>query len=86
MTEMLPQLLAELHLQPGQCRQVRVNGYLLEIRRPVEEESDFADMAMVLPWVDFPRPGPGTPIIVEPGKLPLPDPPDIPMDFEENEP
>jgi hypothetical protein len=86
MTEMLPQLLAGLHLQPGQCRRVQVNGYLLEIRRPVEQESGLADTAMLQAWVEFPRPTPGTPIALKAGKLPLPDPPDIPMDFEENEP
>jgi hypothetical protein len=82
MNDILPQILAELNLQPGQCQRVQVNGYHLEIRRPAEEESDFADTPMLQPWVEFPR-GPGTPIPVKPGRLPLPDPPEIPADFEE---
>ena len=82
MNEMLPQILAELDLQPGQCQRVQVNGYHLEIRRPVEEGSVFTDMVMFQPWTELSA-GRGKPIAVTPGKLPLPDPPEIPVDFEE---
>lgn len=84
MNEMLSQMLAELNLQPGQSHRVQVNGYHLEIRRPVEQSTDFADMVMFQAWVEFPRP-PGTAIDIRAGRLPLPDPPDIPADYAENE-
>jgi hypothetical protein len=84
MNERLPQVLAELNLQPGQSLVVQVNGYHLEIRRPVVEESVFADMAMLEPWTEFPRPKPGTPIPFKPGKLPLPDAPTIPPEYAED--
>jgi hypothetical protein len=78
----LPHVLAELNLQPGQCRRVQVNGYHLEIRRPVEEQTDFADMVMLEPWVEFPRPGVVATVEVHYDELPLPIPPVIPP-FEE---
>jgi hypothetical protein len=79
MNSLLPQVLAELNLQPGQCRRVQVNGYHLEIRRPIEEkQSDFVDMVMLEPWVALPRPKPVASLLVKPGALPLPVPPEIP--------
>ena len=85
MNEILPQILAELNLQPGQSHRVQVNGYHLEIRRPVEEELAFADMVMLEPWVELPRPEPIATLRARPGKLPLPDPPEIPQDDEGSE-
>lgn len=82
MNEMLPHILAELNLQPGQCQRVQVNGCYLEIRRPVEEEADLADMAMLEPWVEFPRPEPIATMRAQPGNLSLPDAPIIPLDDE----
>ena len=84
MNEMPPRVLAELNLQPGQSQRVQVNGYHLEIRRPIVEESDFAEMAMLEPWAEFPRTSPGTPIAFKPGKLPLPDAPVIPAERAED--
>ena len=87
MIDTLSQALIQLNLQPGQCQRVQVNGHQFEIRCIEEEdESRFADMAMLEPWVEFPSPTPGIPVPVRPGKLPLPDPPDIPSYWEEGEP
>jgi hypothetical protein len=83
MNLLLPQILAELNLQLGQCHRVQVNGYHLEIRRPVEKESDFADMGMVEPGVSFPDSGHAVPVQVRYEPHPLPVPPDIPRDEEE---
>ena len=82
MNDTLYEALAQLNLQPGQYQRVQVNGYAVEIHRPVEEESAFAEMVMLEPWVEFPRPVPVGTLIPCPGKLPLPDPPIIPPDDE----
>jgi hypothetical protein len=84
MNDMLPQVLAELNLQPGQCRRVQVNGYQLEIRRPADGEADFADMAMLQPWAEFPDSGQAVTIPVRYAPHPLPVPPDIRADEDES--
>ena len=84
MNDSVTQALAQLNLQPGQCQRYEVNGRQIEVRCiAAEEKSEFADMGMLVPWVDFPSPGPTIKIVARPGKLPLPDPPVIPDDWEE---
>ena len=56
MLDDLTSALAELDLQPGESRTVQVNDYEIEIRRPEGEPSEFADMVMLEPWTEFPRP------------------------------
>jgi hypothetical protein len=86
MNDILSQAVAQLNLQPGQSQHVQVNGYVVEIRRPLaEEESEFANMVMLEPWTDFPPTGPAFSVPCHPGKLSLPDPPDIPSDFNEDD-
>lgn len=79
---MLPQVLAELNLQPGQCQRIRVNGYELEIRRLDQKQSDFSAMVMLEPWLEFPPPRSVATVPTQAGKLPLPDAPDIPPQEE----
>ena len=84
--DLLSQALTQLDLQPGQCQRVQINGRQIEIRCvETEEESRFADMVMLEPWVEFPRPTPIGTVRVRPGTLPLPDPPVIPPDVEGSE-
>jgi hypothetical protein len=86
MNDTLTQALAELHLQPGQSQFVQVNGYAVEIHRPADEESVFADMVMLEPWVELASPRQGTSVPVRRGTLPLPDAPEIPSNWEESNP
>jgi hypothetical protein len=83
MNDTLTEILAQLNLQPGQCQLVQVNGYHVEIRRPAEEPSDFADMVMLQPWVDFPDSEAACQVLAHYAPHPLPDPPVIPADQDE---
>ena len=86
MNDTLTQALTQLNLQPGQCERLQINGRQIEIRCVEEEEkSQFADMVMLEPWVEFPGPEPKRTIPVRLGPLPLPDPPDIPCDEDGGE-
>jgi hypothetical protein len=80
MNDVLSHSLAKLDLQPGQCPVFQVNGYRVEVRRPIEEESDYSAMAMLEPWVAFPRAEPAMHLAVrvEPHSLPVPS--DFPSD------
>ena len=82
MLDDLTSALAELDLQPGESRTVQVNDYEIEIRRPEGEPSEFADMVMLEPWTEFPRPTVIATLRARPGKLPMPDAPVIPPDDE----
>ena len=82
MNDTFTQSLAELNLQPGQCKLVQVNGYHLEIRRPVEEPPDYSDMVMLQPWVHFPDSDQAVMVPVRYAPHPLPVPPDIPSEEE----
>jgi hypothetical protein len=84
----LNEALAQVDLEPGRTYRCEVNGKRIELRvllgspldmRPVViDESDI----MLDSWVEFPPPGPGIPIKVVPGELPLPDVPHIPSEDE----
>ena len=82
MNDSFTQFLAQLNLQPGQCKLFQVNGYHLEIRRPAVEPPDFADMVMLEPWVAFPDGEPDALIPVRYEPHPLPVAPEIPSDEE----
>jgi hypothetical protein len=83
MNDTLFQALAQLDLQPGQRRRVQLNGCAYEICRLAAENSDLVDMVMLEPWVNFPDPSPVARLQVRRGTLPLPDPPVIPSDEED---
>jgi hypothetical protein len=80
MSETLYQALSQLNLQPGQRERMHVNGYDVEIRRIPEDESEFANMVMLQPWVSFPDSPAVRNIPVHHAPHPLPVPPDIPAD------
>ena len=80
MNDTLFQELAQLDLQPGQRRRVQLNDCAYGICRLTAENSDWMDMVMLEPWVDFPNPRPAATLQVRRGTLPLPDPPVIPSD------
>lgn len=80
MNDTLSQSLAELDLQPGQCRVFQVNGYRVEIRRPTDEGSVFSEMAMLEPWAAFPDGEPAMSLAVRVEPAPLPVAPEIPAD------
>jgi hypothetical protein len=85
---------ARLGLQPGQTYTTTLDGREIEIlvreasppAAPADEEpSQFADMVMLNMFLDIP-PSPNAIIVkATPGKLPLPDPPIIPPDYDEAE-
>ena len=60
-----------------------VNGYQVEVRRvPAEEESQFADQVMLVPWFEIPDPPAARIVRPELGPIDRPDPPVIPPDEE----
>ena len=51
----------------------------------VEPSARFDESDVMLdPWVEFPLPPPTARVVARPGKMPLPDPPDIPSDEDES--
>ena len=80
MSEILYQALSQLNLRPGQCERMRVNGYEVEIRRILEEKSEFEDMVMLEPWASFPDSPAAREIACGHAPHPLPVPPEIPSE------
>jgi hypothetical protein len=81
----LAEALGQVDLEPGRVYHCQVKGHWITLRvlergQPVPsavyDESD----VMLDPWVEFPPPGPGVRIRIKPGKLPMPDLPQIPAD------
>jgi hypothetical protein len=91
MSANLAEVIAQLHLKPGQTYRTIVNGHLVDIRmhdtpasaQEKEEPSQFADGVMLQPWFDMPEPTGGFVLQARPGLLDLPDLPLIPPDDEE---
>lgn len=81
----LVEALGQVDLEAGRVYRCYVNGRWIELRvleptqvQPVSvfDESD----VMLDPWVEFPRPTSKINLQAKPGKLPLPDAPEIPRD------
>jgi hypothetical protein len=87
----LVEALSLVDLEPGRTYHCRVKDRMVELRVreaiPPEllpaplNESDI--MIMLDPWVEFPPPAGGKRVRAKPGKLPLPDVPEIPKDDED---
>jgi hypothetical protein len=83
MSTPLIEAVRQLNLQPGQSTEINVNGYLVQIRRvekpeqakPSEEESEYAHMVMVNPWIELPDLPAARIVIAKPGPIDPPDPP-----------
>ena len=86
----LVEALSQVDLEPGRTYRCRVKDRMVELRvreaLPPEllpaplKESDI--MIMLDPWVELPQPAGGKLVRGKPGKLPLPDVPEIPKDEE----
>ena len=81
----LVEALGQVDLEAGRVYRCHVNGRWIELRvlgstdlHPVSvfDESD----VMLDPWVEFPQPTSEIRLQAKPGKLPLPDVPEIPRD------
>lgn len=84
----LVEALSQVDLEPGRTYRCRVKGRMIELHVqeaiPLEllpaplAESDI----MLDAWVELPQPTGGKRVRGKPGKLPLPDVPEIPKDDE----
>ena len=77
----------QVDLEPGRTYRCQVKGHWITLRvleegQPLPSARFDESDVMLDPWVEFPRPGPGIRIHTRPGKLPLPDVPEIPRDEE----
>jgi len=81
----LVEALGQVDLEPGRTYHCHVKGHWVTLRvaegGQLQPSAGFDEADVMLdPWVDFPRPGPGIRLHARPGKLPLPDVPEIPRD------
>ena len=81
----LAEALQEVDLEIGKTYRCWVKGRTVEVRvLPIPPELLPAPLVesdiMLEPWVELPPPQGGVRIRTKPGKMPLPDPPDIPAD------
>ncbi len=87
MTIPLVEALQQVELEPGRTYHCQVRGHWVELHvlgpnteseAPSIPESDI----MLDPWIELPPPTGGIRVRAKPGKLPPPDPPNIPVDEE----
>jgi hypothetical protein len=75
-------------MEPGKTYRCRFKGALIELRMVGAIPPDYLPAPLVESdimldaWVELPYPTFGTRVHCKPGKLPLPDVPEIPMDEE----
>jgi hypothetical protein len=84
----LIEALSQVDLEPGQTYRCRVKGRIVElhVREAIPPELLPAPLVesdiMLDAWVELPQPTGGRRVRGKPGKLPLPDAPEIPTDEE----
>jgi hypothetical protein len=84
----LVEALSQVDLEPGRTYRCRVKDRMIElrVREAIPPEllpaplSESEITIMLDPWVEFPRPAGGKRVRGKPGKLPLPDVPEIPQE------
>lgn len=75
-------------MEPGKTYRCRFKGKVIELRmvdtiRPEFLPAPLVESDIMLDaWVELPHPASGTRVRCKPGKLPLPDVPEIPTDDE----
>jgi hypothetical protein len=84
----LVEALGQVDLQEGHVYRCHVNGHWVEVRvRATSEDPKAAGIddsdVMLDPWVELPAPTSGIFVRARLGALPLPDPPEIPRDEDE---
>lgn len=82
----LLEALCQVDLEPGRTYRCRIKGRMIELRVHEVIPSEFLPAPledsdiMLDAWVELPQPSGGKRVRGKPGKLPLPDVPEIPSD------
>jgi hypothetical protein len=84
----LIEALSHVDLEPGRTYRCQVKGRIIElhVREIIPQHLMAAPLVesdiMLDPWVELPQPTSGKRVRGKPGKMPLPDVPDIPQEEE----
>jgi hypothetical protein len=88
----LVEALSQVDLEAGRTYRCRVKDRMIELRVQeivppdlmATQLEESAIRVMLDPWVELPQPSGGKRVRGKPGKLPLPDVPEIPKDEEDS--